>query len=282
MRVNLVLIQPAGYQQKVYDEVIELYSDLLGELGYDVSFAYNTFQPDHLNMIFAYQRLPFSPQISKYKYVIVQLEQLDHQYGWFSANPENFNNNALPLLQNACQVWDFTPENRGFLKQYGINAVLVPLGLDLKLQKIEAAEVKDIDVLFYGSANDRRNKILKELEKSCQIVSSPGVFGQERDRLIARSKIVLNIHYTDLKIMEQARIFYLLTNRCFVLSEECSWNPYYDGIITVLYENLAEETLFWLAKERERQAIARRGFQRLKNIKMKEAVRDALAEIGYV
>ena len=46
-----------------------------------------------------------------------------------------------------------------------------------------------------------------------------GCYGEERDNYIARSKIILNIHYYPTNIFEMARAFYLLINKKAVVSE---------------------------------------------------------------
>ena len=39
-----------------------------------------------------------------------------------------------------------------------------------------------------------------------------GDYGEVRDRWIARSRVVLNIHFYDIKVAEQVRLSYLLNN----------------------------------------------------------------------
>ena len=45
-----------------------------------------------------------------------------------------------------------------------------------------------------------------------------GVYGAERDRLIARSRLVLNVHYFPTHIFEMIRVSYLLANRTAVVA----------------------------------------------------------------
>src|SRR5580658_4511667 len=67
----------------------------------------------------------------------------------------------------------------------------VPLGYVPELRRIQASKVQNIDVLFYGSLNERRSRILQALKDSgVKVHSAFGVYGKERDALIARSKIV--------------------------------------------------------------------------------------------
>lgn len=83
---------------------------------------------------------------------------------------------------------------------------------------------KDIDILFYGTNNTRREKILEELRKKYKlhavIYNRTGISGDELSSLIKRSKIVLNIYYYEHnKVFDYYRNSYLLANKAFLISE---------------------------------------------------------------
>jgi hypothetical protein len=52
------------------------------------------------------------------------------------------------------------------------------------------------------------------------------VWGPARDELIARAKVVLNLHYYEAAIFEQVRVSYLLNNEALVISESSEFVPY--------------------------------------------------------
>jgi hypothetical protein len=283
MKINIVLIEPPNHNHSaVFEELIVFFFDCFKDLGHEVIRTVNVFKQDHLNIIIANQYLHFSPVFKNMKYIIVQLEQLSFEGGWFSFdyNKPKFSTDFIPLLENAAQIWDYSKENINFLNNYKLDVKLISLGYDPNLQTIKHAEEKDIDVLFYGSTQERRFNVIKSLEKLCKITGVFGKYGKERDSLIARSKIVLNIHaYGNINILEQVRVFYLLTNKCFVLSEECSWNPYEDALVTTPYDLLIEKTLYWLKNNQEREIMANKGLEKIKNIDTKELIKTALEEL---
>jgi hypothetical protein len=81
--------------------------------------------------------------------------------------------------------------------------------ISIELSRIKIKVVKDIDVLFYGLINDRIAKILGDYKCSgLNIHTSFGIYEKDRDDLIARSKLVLNLHYYDSEIFEVVRVFY--------------------------------------------------------------------------
>jgi hypothetical protein len=153
------------------------------------------------------------------------------------------------------------------LKNEGItNIKLLGIGYHEKLNRIIKPANQDIDILFYGSTNERRLHILNAL-KACgyNVAVVFGLYGQERDRLIARSKIVLNLHYYDSKIFEIIRVFYLMTNSKAVVSEiscDTHIDPIYlDGFYSASYENLITACKTLLTDEQARQEIENKAFQ---------------------
>ena len=150
---------------------------------------------------------------------------------------------SLPHLRAASHVWDFSEDNIRHLAALGIRATLVEPGYVPELEQIRKSAEKDIDVLFYGSLNDRRIKILLELRaRGLNAVHVMGVYGAERDDLIARSKVVLNMHYYENPgLFESIRVSYLLANGVCVVSEGGVGQDGYDKCAVVVpYGSLVE------------------------------------------
>jgi hypothetical protein len=118
------------------------------------------------------------------------------------------------------EVWDYSRLNIKNLRDLEIDARLVEIGFSETMVRPSGGVVpKDIDVLFYGSVNDRRNKILDGLFGKCKLHHVYGVYGTELDILIARSRVVLNMHYHDAGIHEIFRTSYLMANGSLVVTE---------------------------------------------------------------
>jgi 2-polyprenyl-3-methyl-5-hydroxy-6-metoxy-1,4-benzoquinol methylase len=101
----------------------------------------------------------------------------------------------------------------------------VPLGYVPELSQIKASQAQDIDVLFYGSLNERRTAILIALKNAgLKVHTVFGVYGKQRDEVIARCKVVLNIHFYETRVFEFVRIAYLLANSKAGVSECSSEN----------------------------------------------------------
>jgi hypothetical protein len=189
--------------------------------------------------------------------ILYNLEQIQDGSSWLQP--------AFLELLSRYAVWDYSQQNIDRLAEKGIAKVVhLPIGYAPPLQRIETRKDEDIDVLFVGSINDRRQKILGALEKKgLRVHRAVGVYGAARDALVARAKVVLNLHYYEAKVFEVVRVSYLLANRRFVISEEGA--PSEDeaslrqGLVFAPYEKLVETCCDWLAKPERRAEVASRG-----------------------
>ena len=240
---HICFVKPEGYQGSlVFREVLFLLRNSLQSLGYDCTMAGNSLEPDRTNIIVGYHLLGPGDYLKNVRYIPYQLEQLDRDNPWV-------NDGALDVLEGAETIWDFSNINIRFLKKQELTADLVPMGYHKSLEIVPQAEKKDIDVLFYGSINERRKKLLEDLSEKVKLHVVQGSFGEERDALIGRSKIVLNMHYYPTRILETVRISYLLNNGCFVISEDADDNPWPElGLVTAPYGKLIDTVTDWLSR----------------------------------
>lgn len=258
MNAVVCLIQPRGYMHSLgLLEVCELLAAAFESLGWQAKVAVNRLEAEALNVVVGYHllRAEDAGLFAARRVVIYQLEQATQGADWLTAG-------RLAVLGAASEVWDYSSENIAALRRHGIGRVReLKLGFHPALRKIaqRAESAKDVDVLFYGSINERRARVLDALRGRCRLKTLFGAYGEERDGWIARSRIVLNIHHYPSKIMEQVRLSYLLNNECFVISEESKHNPFGDGIVSAPYGELAGQCERYLADPDARRAVAARG-----------------------
>jgi hypothetical protein len=160
----------------------------------------------------------------------------------FEAHGTQMWNLTVQHMKAAPSVWDYSQANVLELEKLGISAKFVPPGYVPELERIPQSQDKNIDVLFYGSANERRTKLLDALRKQGLNVHGPDASYEERDALIARSKVVLNMHhYENPGLFEATRVSYLLANGVCVVSETGIGQDGYDqGAVCVAYDRLVE------------------------------------------
>ena len=168
---------------------------------------------------------------------------------------------------NEFQVWDYSNRNIDWLKQNSSskNPIHVPVGYVPTLTRIKTHEIQDIDVLFYGWMNERRQTIIDQLIASglkVQVLSNS--FDLELDSYIARSKVILNVHYYESKIFEIIRVSYLLSNKKAVVSEvddETEIDKLIrSGIFGVRYESLCDSCIELVMDDAKRKKLEEDGF----------------------
>jgi len=192
-----------------YKDVIDTVHWGLESLGHKASYGLNAISEADVNIIFGFHMLPLEvlsklpPQTIVYNFEQMRSARLEQVKPHFKVAADRF------------QIWDFSPANLDFWSRIGARKVcVVPVGYAPILQRIPKPEVQDIDVLIYGMpGNDRLSAYLTLCHSGFTSVFVCGLYGQARDDLIARSKLILNLHlYTESKIFEVVRVSYLLAN----------------------------------------------------------------------
>jgi hypothetical protein len=224
-------------------DVARLLAASFESLGHRATVVVNQVERRAINILVSYERLSLRalPLLaSRIRYIPYQLEQLST--GGAALTPA-----MLEILRHAGEIWDYSPQNLPALHQHGLhNVKILPLGYHEKLATIQD-QPEDIDVLFYGLLNRRRLDILEPLSTRCALRCLEGVYGDQRDAFIARSKIILNIHYFPSRTAEQVRLSFLLNNARCVLSEDSPDNPLASLCATSPYEKLIDTCLALLA-----------------------------------
>ncbi len=273
---RVCIIVPPGYRHSLcFTEVGFLLKHSLNFIGRPCDLAINDLAKDRINILLGWHLMRYDEALASVRYIPYQLEQLSEKV-W-----NGFPDLCKKMLRSAYTVWDYSEENRAFLACRGIAARLVPVGYHESLEQVPAGREKDIDVLFYGSMCDRRRAVLDCLsrDRGVRVESLFNVYGRERDDYIARSWIIINIHFYPSLILESIRISYLLNNRCFVVSEVSPVNPYGRvNIPLVPYEDLAETCRTFLKKKDDIERRGGRSYEEFKrNYPMVEFVKNALA-----
>lgn len=128
-------------------------------------------------------------------------------------------------------IWCWAEPVTQALRAEGLPAVTVELGhvrgleskrVDQNLIPFTPVADKDIDVLFFGGMTARRRRILGELTtRGLRVHYERACWGERRDELIARSKVILNIRGNDTPgaVFEVVRVLPLLARRAAVVSE---------------------------------------------------------------
>ena len=255
MRLAVVTPDPAQwFHVRAFDEVAEaIHAGLLG-LDVDCERSVGRLAEGRTNIVFGAHLLPAGTGLPD-DAVVYNLEQIVDGAIWVTPR-------YLDLLRRH-RVWDYSARNCSALESLGVREPFhVPLGHAPSLARIAPAR-EDIDVLFYGAYCARRLSLLERLERSgCKVVRSNGIYGEERDALVARARIVLNVHYYEESRLEVPRCLYLMANGRFILSEtspDARETGLAAGIAFAPYEGLEAACARYLERPAERAAVAAAG-----------------------
>jgi hypothetical protein len=259
MLFAVAVVSPPGYvHSEAFREVAEGLHYALVALGHD-SLLTDRLDYDNRHTIVLGSNLlahyglepPANP-------ILYNFEQAYEGSPWMT--PE------MLALFRRCPVWDYSQANIERLAAWHVPRLThVPVGYVPELTRI-AAGPEDIDVLFYGSRSPRRRAVLDALRaRGFRVESLFGVYGARRDAMVARSKIVLNMHLYEAEVFEIVRVSYLLANGRAVVSERGA-NPAEDadlasGIAFAAYDELVDRCVELLGDDRTRRELGQRGYQ---------------------
>ncbi len=251
----------------------------LRDLGCQASINFNRTFPDVVNIIIGVHLLPLSiiKTIPK-NCIVLNTEQIySDSSAWVS--------NIIEWARNF-PVWDYNSRNIEKWNELGFsNVSLLRLGYHPLLDRIPKEGNKDIDVLFYGSIGDRRKVILDEmLARGINLKAVFGVYGSARDDLIARSKIILNLHHYNSKIFEVVRVFYLMINAKAVVSEiddsTCVDDLYLGGVKAAKYDALVDTCVELLASNEKLIEQERLSHETIKKLPQSNELKGLLSGLS--
>lgn len=197
----------------MYAELVETLVHGFRKAGHEAAPSFNRPDPRAINVLLNAHEWPaeaashLPPDT-----VVFNLEHIeDRTWDWAP---------TLKVFLSRFETWDYSRTNVERLKGLCPRVFWLPVGWEPELTRIPKAKVQDIDVLFYGAINPRRRPVLEAIAARGLHLETPfGVYGRERDALIARSKVVVNIHQEADRALEMVRVSYLLANRKAVVTE---------------------------------------------------------------
>lgn len=238
----------------------------LADLGYEVSATQGQSDYNAINILFAGFLLNWrhlvksAPRSINFNLeLIARSDRLALRPGYFA---------LMKHLAN----WDFSDDNAAALSRAGIPEVsVVPFGYSKCVDRIPTAS-KDIDVLFYGSHSERRLALIRALiARGLKVVWTENRFWTppERDELISRSKVVLEVPYYDTPHhISEARVCYLMCNRVPVVAEMYPHTmvapDVRESVVGAPMNELVETCVELCRDSRRLSRVAEAGFARIK------------------
>ena len=215
--VHLCIVQPLGYVHSMgLLDAAFYFRYRFEQLGASVTIAKNRLRRDAPNLVFG-AHLGFDPTIRQsFPCIFVNLEQLGD--GGSRLPPA-----YLELLRGS-PVIDYDVANCHTYTDRPHEVPLIGFGYAPYLRPQPPAlalNQRPIDLLFFGSMNERRQQLIERIEKTgrCVTVFDGPVYGPERDAFIVQSRAVLNCHFYESARFEQVRAFHVLSLGTPLVSE---------------------------------------------------------------
>jgi hypothetical protein len=197
------------------------------------------------------------------KLIVYNWEQLCSS-NVYTTSPDKFKFNYIEYIKGADEIWDYDELNAKYLELYKIKVnKIVPYTYHSMLEEFNNT-TPDIDVLFYGYPNQRRTRILTNIQETAydqfSIAVVSGFDNKLTNEFIGRAKIVINLHtFEPWHRQEQERIGYLLANKKCVLSEISQTNHFGCAIVERKVEDLYS-TIHKLLKNDVWEKVAEKGY----------------------
>ena len=240
----VVLPQPPGYSH--CGALLELAQTVhfgLLHLGFE-SCLVRGFRSGFRHIVFGSHLIPPEAWPIRADSIIYNTEPLGEE-----AADAPFKNPPVEAMR-AFKVWHMSKSLHERALALGFDSQYVPLGYVREMTRIENQAEPDIDALFYGAVTPRRKAIVDQLRAAGLNVPEAetlfGRYGAERDALMSRAKMILNVHqYRPRVTFAVGRVVYALANRKPVLCEfngpeeeiEEDLSP---GMVFAGYENLID------------------------------------------
>lgn len=212
------------------------------------------------------QLVPVYPK----RFIAYQVEQWGTGWisrSWGSLNGSQPGNTYAEVFEAAVEVWDYN--------RWNIDHFEYPQGLRREHVKyvpfawfpfvpVPATDARDIDVLFFGAMNDKREvklAYLRDIGVNVTIVSAQQV---ELNAFVLRAKIVLNLHYYD-GLLETSRIMHAISLKALVISETAKdEQSNRDFAKALIFKNdvaaIADSVVYFLGNDRKRQEVVERAY----------------------
>ena len=188
---------------------------------------------------------------------------------WFDSN--------LIVAPHARAMLDIHLSGVAAYRARGLPCFHLPLGYDPLLEQgcVTAKSQRDLEICVLAAMTDRRERFFAVnsdffATRNCHIRFVPIGFAKteetrsylpiaQRNALLQRAKILLNVHYSDLRYFEWHRALIAIANRCCLITETCEgFEPLVPGkhFIMAKADDLITCCEYYLNHEHERQAIA--------------------------
>ena len=212
---------------------------------------------------------------------------------WFDSN--------LVVAPHARAMLDIHLSGVAAYRARGVRCFHLPLGYDPVLEQADqsANSKRDIEICLLAAMTERREEFIAGnadffAAHNCHLRLVPIGFAKtettrsylpapQRNALLQQTKILLNVHYSDLPYFEWHRALIAIANRCCLITETCEgFEPLVPGkhFVMAKRDDLTTCCEYYLNHEHEREAITAAAYDFIcERLTQKENCRAFLQQI---
>lgn len=198
-----------------------------------------------------------------------------------------FKNRGMSMMWNTFReskyfdlAFDWSISNCKIISKWNSKVVYFPHSYYKALEITDGVQKeKKYDICFIGAItgeNDRRYKILSKLKDRYLVCPEyESVWGEKKGRVMASSKICLNLHQDQGLVMESPRLYDYFANHCFVLSEPIKYcHPFEIGVDfdTFIMTDMYRKIDYYLANESVRERMASSAYNKVKAVPLEKNI----------
>jgi CTP:molybdopterin cytidylyltransferase MocA len=253
-----ICLVSASEENVFFGEILEAFGDALREHGYAVERSVDCFPEASEELVYVYIPHEYTALVDSLAHPTV--EQLSRTVSISTEQPgTSWFEHAFGIAAQSGAVVDINPLAAEEMNRRGVAAQHAPLGYvpSWDVWHGDEEQERPIDMAFLGRHTDERARAiarcLPALERRRAAVyltettrphvagASYYLAGERRSRLLAESKVLLNVHQQKLAYLEWHRILSAVINGCVVLTEHSLMTePFEPG---VHYLSASEEDL---------------------------------------
>jgi hypothetical protein len=205
----------------------------------------NIINPNNIYIFFGLAYVNYPITYAKNIYY-VNLEQLTidgshSQYNFLQPIIDIYKNKNINLL-------DYSEGNISILKNYNIQSLYLPY-------QVNYDEIYNYEKIYTFAIccalNVRKQHIYDNIQNkytNCYLIGNPPLWGETRDNILFKSKVLANIHHReyDYNILEEIRITRCILNKIIIISEyslEYEKYPLKNYVIFVDYHNMINKII---------------------------------------
>ena len=280
--VNLVEVRPNKTEPYVFTDLAITFKDVLISIGVDARHVVDTLPSNGINVVIGWTADWVSAnkgKLPKKRTILYNAEQL-------GSESDLVKNDYVDTLLNYI-VADYSFLNKETLVGYGKDpeeVIILPVVPTPSVRyKVAPATEGAYDIVFFGSSNERRNKMLDQLREDGMSAGHVSGFSQKLAPYIKAAKIVLHVHYYSTNMFPAIRFLqplaYGIPIVCerSVLPRDQGWDE--SGIVFVDYEDIPTECKKLLDDPQRQRAIKAQYTKFLRSVDVETPWKNLLKKV---